>query len=127
MTILGRPEPGYDWPSRFVYAAEIINGIGYKETNNSYDWVPIAEMYDRYEEIWQDRPHGHSTPTLLIRGEFGKLLGHVMYGTRVTRRAKGRSVRGFAGVTGPGGLQSRKPPYARLSPEDRARLIDDGS
>jgi len=122
MAILGRPEHGYDWPLRFVYAAEIINDLGYKETNDPYDWVPITELYDRYEEIWRDRPHGSQTPTMLTRSEFGKLLGEVMHGDRVTRRASGKNARGIAGIQGPGGLRSRKPPDARLSLEELAEL-----
>ena len=124
MTMRGRPQPGFGWPMRFVYAAEIIAGLGYTETDDLYCWVPIAELYGRYEEIWTDRPHGHATPTLLARTEFGELLGQVMRGERVMRRVKGENTRGFAGITGPGEFHSRKPPDTGISLEDLARMPD---
>ena len=124
MTMRGRPQPGYGWSSRFAYAAEIIAGLGYTETDEYEYWVPIAELYGRYEEIWTDRPRGHASPTLLARTEFGELLGHVMQGERVMRRVKGKCTRGFAGLKGPGGLQSRLPPVARMSIEDLVKMSD---
>ncbi|KKM72923.1 hypothetical protein LCGC14_1415620 [marine sediment metagenome] len=123
--MLGRKEWGYDRPVRFVYAAEIVATLGYKETNDPYDWVPIAELYDRYEEIWTDRPHGHQTPTLLARSEFGELLGQVFHGDRVIRRVLGKKARGIAGIQGPGGLRSRKPPDVKISLADLEKLVDD--
>ena len=124
MTMRGRPQPGFGWSARFVNAAEIIAGLGYKETDDLDCWVPIAELYGRYKEIWTDRPRGHASPTLLARTEFGELLGHVMQGERVMRRVEGENTRGFAGITGPGEFHSRKSPAARMSIEDLLKMSD---
>lgn len=106
----GRHEPGKGQPLRFSYAQTTIYGLGYKETGDFLDWVPIFEAYDRYVEVWQDSPHPHNFPTLLARQEFGKLFKTMMHGGEpVTRRVKGKRVRGLAGIVGPGGLRTLSP------------------
>ncbi len=110
MAMSGRPHPYYGQPLRFVYAQTILYGFGYKETGDFRDWVPTHEAYDRYEEVWQSSPKGAQFPALLCRQEFGTLFKTILNrGESVTRRVKGKRIRGLANITGPGGLRTKAP------------------
>lgn len=99
----GRTAP----PAHISLAILDISRLGYKETRDSYDWVPTAVAYDRYcQHITQ-----FTRLPILIR-EFSWAL-HLAYPEiekcRRRRASDGQSFAGWSGLTGPGAERSVDP------------------
>lgn len=80
----------------------VIAKLGYKETGDSYDWVPTCEAYKRYL-AWPKRCY------TLTRFKFGLAFHlYLPMGEKCVRRMPKptRSCGGWACCTGPGGLRT---------------------
>jgi hypothetical protein len=90
-------------PAHISTAISIIARIGWKDTNDPYDWLPTETAYQEYVKAC-----GLAFAPLEI-GDFGFAL-HLAFPEaercRRRRAVDGRSMRGWACITGPGAERS---------------------
>jgi len=114
-----RDTPGASLPPDYAFAADAVRAAGYRETGDTYDWVPVSVLYAAYHARWIKRkaplPDGYDV-LLLSKQDFGIALSLAFPGCEKCKRWikgkkaglawTGRQVRGRCGLSGDDGLRT---------------------
>lgn len=98
-------------PAPYSWAMSMIP-TEYRETGDSYDWVPTEVLYRDYMQKWMDVPHRDYERALTI-SEYGLVVRLAFPGGEpCVRRMGERKLRGTTAVTGPGALRTPDEQFA---------------
>jgi len=110
-------------PTPIANAIPVIAKLGYRETNDEYDWLPTRRAYRRYLAYLRLTRSGMEPLSIRDFG-FALRLAFPEAVPCTRRRARdGKSLKGWAGLTGPGAERSTDPDQWR---HRRPKYVDDG-